>query len=338
MRSQRLMMFSAGGALLLAGSLAAGPSASVVAQESLPQPATPSAGCGTTAPAPVDWGEGGSMLVDGSERTWRLHVPPAHDGLTPVPLVLLLHGLGEDAGIIRNLTTSGLPDEKGFVVVAPQGSGLISRWMWDLGDSEYDLSLENPDIAFIDALLDELGSSLCLDTSRIYAAGYSNGAIGVSALGCVLGERIAAIAGIAGLTDFGASCNVERPMPTLAIQAADDPYVLIDGGWGDGIDAFMLEDFVTYADQPITSWPGFQASFQQRLDGIAARNGCSPESTIEAMTESAERQVWSCEPGAEVEMIITHGAGHAWPATIIDVGAEMWSFFSRQALPPDPGT
>ena len=123
-----------------------------------------------------------------------------------MPLVILPHGLGEAAGIIRNFTTSGLPDQAGFIIVAPQGSGPVTRWMWDLGDSEYDLSLANPDIAFIDALMDHLGGSLCLDTSRIYAAGSSNGAIGVWALGCTLDGRIAAIAAVAGPTDLGDAC------------------------------------------------------------------------------------------------------------------------------------
>ena len=143
--------------------------------------------------------------------------------------------------------------------MAPLGSGLVTRWMWDLDDTEYDLSMANPDIAFIDALIDHLGDVLCLDTSRIYAAGYSNGAIGVSVLGCVLDSRIAAIAGVAALTDFGDACASARPVPTLGIHGADDPYVLFDGGWGPGIDSFMLEDFVSFADQPITSWPGFPA-------------------------------------------------------------------------------
>lgn len=318
--------------LVLSGLLAANPTVASQAEDPGPPAPRPSVGCGTS-PAMADL-EGGSLVIDGEERTWRIHVPPAHDGATPVPLVLLLHGLGEDAGIIRNLIVSGLPDEAGFVVVAPQGSGLIARWMWDLDDSEYDLSPQNPDIAYIDALLDELDAQLCLDTSRIYAAGYSNGAIGVSALGCVLEDRIAAIAGIAGVTDFGAGCELERPLPTLAIHAADDPFVLFDGGWGEGIDAFMLEDFVTYADQPITDWPGFQLSFPERLANIAARNGCASTVTTEAVAQGAERWTWTCDPGSEVEMIVTQGAGHAWPATVIDVAAELWAFFSRQALPP----
>ena len=300
------------------------------------RPAMASAGCGDPAPASGSTSEG-SLIVDGVERSWQIHVPSAHDGLTPLPLVVLLHGLGEDTGIIRSFTTSGLPDEEGFVIVAPLGSGMITRWMWDLDDTEYDLSPENPDIAFIDALIEHLGASLCLDEARIYAAGYSNGAIGASALGCVLEDRIAAIAGVSALTDFGDACIVDRPVPTLGIHGSDDPYVLFEGGWGPGVDAFMLEDFVSFAAQPIASWPGFQLSFPDRAAGIAERNGCATGAESETVGEDVERQVWDCPSGGAVELLVIHGGNHAWPVVPLDAASAIWDFFSRQALPVDPG-
>src|SRR5688500_8141251 len=111
-------------------------------------PAVPSAGCGVTPVRSLDH-EPGSMGVDGTERSWVTAAPSAHDGVSPVPLLLMLHGLAGSPAEIRSITASGLHEEKGFVVVAPLGSGLISRWMWDLDDTEYDLSRSNPDIAFI---------------------------------------------------------------------------------------------------------------------------------------------------------------------------------------------
>jgi polyhydroxybutyrate depolymerase len=316
-------------AIVLATLVSGGPVAAQDQPGAGESPPRPSAGCGT-AGTQADVPETGALTLDGVERTWRIHVPSAYDGVTPVPLVVLLHGLGEDAGIIRNFTTSGLPDEAGFAVVAPLGSGVITRWMWDLDDSEYELSLENPDMAFIDALLDELGGSLCLDEARTYAAGYSNGAIGVSALGCVLEDRLAAIAGVNGLTDFGDGCALDRPLPTLGIQAEDDPYVLIGGGWGD-IGGFMLEDFVSFADQPITSWPGFALSFDERLASIAGRNGCSGSSETVALSEQADVTTWDCPPGADVRFIVTRGSGHAWPTSVLDASAAIWDFFAQQA-------
>jgi polyhydroxybutyrate depolymerase len=297
---------------------------------SLP-PAAPSAGCGTTSVRRVDH-EPGSMKVDGVERSWVLAVPSAHDGVTPLPLVIMLHGLAGSPNEIRAITGSGIHEAERFVVVAPLGSGLISRWMWDLDDTTYDLSRSNPDIVFIEALIDHLGETLCLDLSRIYATGHSNGAIGVSALRCVLEDRIAAVAAVAGLTDFGDACDLQRPVPVIGIHGAADPYVLLDGGWGEGASMFMLEDFVPFTEQPIARWPGFAEPIRDRAAAIAAANGCAPDSAVEPIGADAARTSWTCPVGADVELVIVSGGGHGWPISPVDGAALVWDFLSRQAL------
>ena len=87
-----------------------------------------SAGCGGPA-API-----GETKVDLGPRWYLRHVPPAHDGITPLPLVLDLHGYLEGAGI--HVAFSGLPafgDQKGFVTLTPQGSGPVATPYWDVG-------------------------------------------------------------------------------------------------------------------------------------------------------------------------------------------------------------
>jgi polyhydroxybutyrate depolymerase len=294
--------------------------------------AIPSAGCGVTTVREIDH-EPGSMIVDGVERTWEIAAPTAHDGVHPVPLVLMLHGLAGSTGEIRFITGSGLHEQEGFVVVAPLGSGLISRWMWDLDDTEYDLSRSNPDIAFVEALIDHIGATLCIDRARVYVTGHSNGAIGASALGCVLEDRIAAIAPVAALTDFGDACELEGPVPVLGVHGAADPYVLLEGGWGEGAATLMLEDFIPFTEQPIASWPGFSTPIADRAAGIAARNGCEPEPGSEAIGSDAERLTWTCPPGGEVELVVITAGGHAWPVTPVAATELIWEFFSRHALP-----
>jgi polyhydroxybutyrate depolymerase len=205
--------------------------------------------------------------------------------------------------------------------------------MWDLDDTAYDLSRSNPDIAFIAALLDELDANLCIDLSRVYVAGHSNGAIGAAALGCVLEDRIAAVAAVAALTDFGDACALDRPVPVIGIHGAADPYVLLEGGWGQGASTLMLEDFVPFTEQPIASWPGFAVPIADRAAGIAARNGCETEPASEAMGSDAERTTWVCPPGGEVELVVVSDGGHGWPVTPVDATQVIWQFLSRQALP-----
>ena len=85
----------------------------------------------------------------------------------------------------------------------------VVRWQpWLGGD----------DVAWFTALLDELAATLCIDTERIYVAGFSNGAMMASVLACELSERIAAIAPVAGLRD-PEGCATTRPVPVIASTA-----------------------------------------------------------------------------------------------------------------------
>jgi hypothetical protein len=62
------------------------------------------------------------LMVDGVQRLYDLHVPPAYDGSTAVPLVLNFHGLQNN--ITRFAGRSGfrtLSDTDGFLVAYPLG-------------------------------------------------------------------------------------------------------------------------------------------------------------------------------------------------------------------------
>ena len=64
------------------------------------------------------------MASGGDDRAYAQHVPPAHDGTTPVPLVVDYHGYSE-GGPIHALHSALGPygDEQGFVTLTPD-SGL----------------------------------------------------------------------------------------------------------------------------------------------------------------------------------------------------------------------
>merc|ERR1712048_935361 len=83
------------------------------------------------------------------------------------------------------------------------------------------------DIGFIDALLDELEATYCIDRSRIYVTGYSNGGMMTQRLGCELNHRLAAIAPQHGQSRLGYNCEPEYdvPMPIINIWGTNDEIV-----------------------------------------------------------------------------------------------------------------
>mgnify|MGYP001817829161 CR=1 FL=1 len=311
--------------LLLAGwlvaALLAGLGGVVAGQtEGADRAAIPSVGC-----ADSEFGVGdsyGSMDIDRTLRRWRLAVPGAHDGVTPLPLVILLHGGGGSNDQISYVTEGGRADERGFVAVAPQA--LEGYWIWndDWESVEPDPSMANADVAFFDALIDRLGEDLCLDLARVYATGFSWGGVGLAALGCALEDRVAAIAPVGLTVDFGAACVVDRPVPMLAFHSANDPTALFDGGFPSP----------NPPDMPLVDWPGWDASTLERLANIAARNGCEQGPSSTSLDADIQRLEWDCPRGAEVALILTQDYSHGWPMRF-DATEMIWEFFEQHPMP-----
>ena len=332
---------------VMALALLAGSSVGVEAQsEAVSRPPMPSAGCGSSEVVPGDTDD--SMESAGLEREWLLHVPPAHDGETPLPLVIQLHGYGMRGSEMDGTRLEPFGDQMGFATVTPEGRGRIPRWVFELDDRGWDVVPSNPDVVFIGALIDRLGEELCLDLARVFATGVSNGAQAANALACTTGDRIAAIAPVAGIIDFGDRCSTGRPVPVIAFHGTADPLLLFDGGVGAVTETFPTDTGESFAELPSTQDPALTVPIPERAAGIARRYGCEPEPGATMIATAVERIEYSCPADADVMLILAHGAGHVWPGdtltpsqeafqgpgTIeIDAAEMMWEFFEQHPMP-----
>lgn len=202
------------------------------------------------------------IIVDGRIRSYWVHVPPTYDKTTPMPLVLVLHGIGYGANSASMKSYSEFDrkaDEQGFITVYPNGEILRLRsyynhpivLLWDLyalitfsrtwnrwDDNEID------DVKFINTLISHLETKLMINSSRIYITGFSGGAMMTYRLGAELSDRIAAIAPVAGtigglgyvpekMTEFSPYIIPDpiSPIPVLALHGKNDIPVPFDGGW-----------------------------------------------------------------------------------------------------------
>ena len=97
-----------------------------------------------------------------------LYVPAGCRTETPAPLVLLLHGAGEDArdGLAQ---LRGQADEAGLILLALSSRG--PTW-----DSILDRGRYGSDIAAIDRALEHTLSRCAVDPARVAVGGYSDGA------------------------------------------------------------------------------------------------------------------------------------------------------------------
>jgi polyhydroxybutyrate depolymerase len=281
------------------------------------------------------------MQVDGEERWFLVSTPTAHDGSTPLPLVVELHGLAEGAAVAAEMSQlDTVAEREGFVTAYPNGSGSPVRW-----DQHLD-SAPNHDFDFITQLLDTLGDELCIDEARVYATGLSYGAIMSSALGCVMADRFAAIAPVDGI-EHPDACDPGRPVPVLAVHGTADPILFFNGGVGD-LGAALSGGTLEPPDTPIDlNGSGYPAA----VKAWAESNGCG-DATDDDYSEHVIERTYDCEPGAEVRFFIVEGGGHSWPGSAfskaianvvgpttdeLDATEEIWSFFAKQALPASTG-
>jgi polyhydroxybutyrate depolymerase len=275
-----------------------------------------------------------SVEIDEGIRSLRTHIPSAHDGATPLPLIIWLHGQGMSASDMDDVTNlSDFGERHGIVVTAPQGHDPDSGWMWEPGTAEFEPGVENRDVAFIGALLDQLGSELCLDLARVYATGYSIGGHGASVLACRLSDRIAAVAAAPMFADLGDSCAASRAVPMLAFHQTGDEYVLFEGELGDFL-GDTLPWGTTKGEEPFFQRADWSVSTVDRAESIALRDGCQAGATSTPIAEGVVRLSWACPEGADVGLVVVEGGGHDW---MIEGGPDtnelMWAFLSRFALP-----
>ena len=109
------------------------------------------------------------------------------------------------------------------MVVFPGGTGAPVHW------DTTDHSPANPDLAYVSALIDQVESTQCIDTSRVYAGGFSDGAVMASLLACTMSDRFAAIGAVSGL-ELPAPCAPARPVPVIAFHGTADPILYFGGG------------------------------------------------------------------------------------------------------------
>jgi polyhydroxybutyrate depolymerase len=286
----------------------------------------PSPGCGVSQVGAVSK-EQHTLDIDGTDRWFLLTTPTAHDGQTPLPLVLDFHGLGEGAQIHTLMSEAGdFAEEEGFVVAFPHGQ--FDPVRWDLTAPP----APNQDLDFVDAILETLGNELCIDEARVYAMGLSFGAFMTSFLTCHRTDRFAAVAMVAGIRAF-TNCPQTRSLPILAFHGTVDTFVPFNSGGG-----------------PVDL---HGSGIPANVETWASRNGCEPSGTDSPITAEVVRRVYDCPDGLDVEFLIILGGGHAWPGsafsqavaavvgyTTFDIHAtqEAWRFFERFRLPcePDP--
>ena len=142
----------------------------IVAAVLFAAPATSWAACDG---APVTSGSR-TIAVDALMRTFVIRVPSSSDGRTPAPVVFALHPFGTNAQYMASRAPIALTWREA-IVIYPNGTpraGTGPGFAWQGRSGE----LEDRDLRFFDAMLTWLATNACIDETRVFVLGYSNGA------------------------------------------------------------------------------------------------------------------------------------------------------------------
>ncbi|CBX91904.1 hypothetical protein LEMA_P046100.1 [Plenodomus lingam JN3] len=311
------------------------PNTLLVVAASLASALAASAGCSAALPSGLTPGGPSqnitviskSVIGKTTQRQFLLHLPPNFGAMNdqPAPVILAFHGQLQPAWSMESVTELSKPAfNKDYVVVYPQGLAVQSPG-W-LSDPLAPPSSVVDDRIFATEILDHLTSHFCIDESRVYATGVSNGGGLTTLLACdaVFNKRIAAFGLVAAATYpdsslteplFGKGCQpniaANRHVPILEFHGLNDSVIAYSGNNGNSPASIPVAEFVQ-------SW--------------VTKNRCSGVSPVVKSLEggTVKETSWSCSGKANV---IVHraiaGFGHGWPGV-----AKQADVFERLRLGP----
>lgn len=261
-----------------------------------------------------------TMDVAGTARQYRQYLPVGFNAITEpnLPLIIALHGIGDNMTNFSNVGFDNIADTARFIVIYPQGKlNAFSQNSWNNGTL---LSSAADDISFLSMLMDTMKVKYNIDFSRVYFTGFSMGGIMTYHMLCALPSRIAAIASVSGpMSDPDVSgCNPGRAVPVMHMHGTADGTVPYDAG----------------ALPSLSLVPTTMAFWQNN-------NSCA-DSTVYNLPNSVPGDSITVDTisyntcGAQVNLWRENGADHQWlfkPVNDIDATTEIWLFFRNKVHP-----
>ncbi len=255
-----------------------------------------------------------SLVVDGISREYLLYIPSSYDGKNKLPILFNFHGFGGTATDHMNTADMRtLANTEKFILVYPQGSLIGGYSHWNASPSGGDNKSSANDTGFFEAMLTAISSAYKVDSTRVYACGYSNGGFFSYFLAGNNSNLVAAVGSVSG-TMLDGNPTPANKTPVISIHGTSDTVVPFTGGSG----YTAIPDVLSY-------W--------------ANENGANPTPITTNLTSgytTVEKSSFSDSFSVVwVEAYKIIGGEHVWFKLDLngsDTNQLIWNFFSKHNL------
>lgn len=155
------------------------------------------------------------------------------------------------------------------------------------------------DVAYLDAIVDDVARRAALDASRVYVIGHSNGAFMAHRYACDRSARVAAIVALAGVPPNDATACAGKNVSVLQVHGDADTIIAFEGGRSFGNGAPYPS-----AEVAVASWA--------KRDACGATRHSEGAIDLDLGLAGAEttRESYDCPDGLAVSLWRMRGGGH----------------------------
>jgi len=252
-----------------------------------------------------------SIESGGRTRTYRVHTPNNYDPTVRYPVIVNFDGIEGNGARMEGY--SGIDALPAFAVYPDSLPGKQGFTAWQ--GAPYSLEGEY-DIQFVRALLDALPSHYCIDSTKQFAVGMSNGGGFAVLAGCEIADKFKAVASVSGAYYESCRNKGSQSVSLLAIHSTADRQVPFSGSSQRGLPA-------------VVQWAKTQATVR----------GCGGQSIDSAQAMAKTYSWFSCKDGSMVRLVVLESQSHGWLTMPYNLGQSMprvpnstayiWKFFTE---------
>lgn len=267
-----------------------------------------------------------SFTHGGIVRNYRIYVPAIYNSSNQTPLLIGLHGLGDNMTNFSGIGMNLVADTANFICVFPEAVNDANfGTAWNSGAGAFGIYPNSTvnDLDFIRCLMDTISSYYNINQNRIYAFGFSMGAFMANRIVCQMPNKVAAIASVAGTIGSGYTCAPSKVVPVCHFHGTADATI-----------SYTNNTFGMNPEPMVNYWVN--------------NNSCATTPTMttlpDVVADGYNIEHFKYKDGnnaaSEVEFYKVYNAPHTWlfePNNDISYTKEIWKFFRNKVLVTNVG-